>query len=111
MPRFWKGTLTQPFSIKLFPGIWHAHPRWMNRTILVRNNDVESSFQLLNRLMESEGMIKIIRNSQYYQKPYMQRKQMSLAASKAIFNEDMKLKIDFLMRKNRIDAYPGQMST
>uniref|UniRef100_A0AC35UE00 Mitochondrial 28S ribosomal protein S21 n=1 Tax=Rhabditophanes sp. KR3021 TaxID=114890 RepID=A0AC35UE00_9BILA len=111
MPRFWRGTLSQPFAVGLFKGIWHAHPRWTNKTILVQNNDVDASFQVLNKLMESEGLLKIIRNGQYYQKPYMQRKQQSMAASKAIFNEDMKLKINFLMRKNRIDAFPGQMST
>lgn len=61
--------------------------------------------------MENEGLLKIIRNSQFYRKPFMQRKEMSIAASKAIFNEDMNLKIKFLSRKNRVDAYPGQIST
>uniref|UniRef100_A0A0K0EV15 28S ribosomal protein S21, mitochondrial (inferred by orthology to a human protein) n=1 Tax=Strongyloides venezuelensis TaxID=75913 RepID=A0A0K0EV15_STRVS len=111
MPRVWRGTFNQPFAIKLFPGIWHAHPRWTNRTVLVKDNDVDGSFRILNRLLESEGMLKIIRNSEYYQKPYMQRRKISIEASKAIFNEDMKLKINFLMRKNRVDAYPGQIST
>ena len=61
--------------------------------------------------MESEGLLKIIRRTQYYQKPFMQRKQASMEASNAIFNEDMNRKMRFLMRKNRIDAYPGQMTT
>ena len=61
--------------------------------------------------METEGLLKIIRNGEFYQKPYMQRKNISIEASKAIFNEDMKLKVNFLMRKNRVDAYPGQIST
>uniref|UniRef100_A0A0K0E006 28S ribosomal protein S21, mitochondrial n=1 Tax=Strongyloides stercoralis TaxID=6248 RepID=A0A0K0E006_STRER len=111
MPRFWKGILTQPYAIKLFPGIWHAHPKWTNRTVLVRNNDVADSFILLNRLMESEGLFKIIRQGQFYKKPYMQRKEISMKACTAIFDEDMKLKIKFLSRKNRLDAYPGQITT
>ena len=56
-------------------------------------------------------MLKIIRSTQYYQKPFMQRKQISMEASRAIFNEDMNRKMKFLMRKNRIEAYPGQMTT
>lgn len=60
--------------------------------------------------MEKEGIMKIIRNTQYYQKPYMQRKQLSIAASQAIVREDMNRKMKFLLRKNRLDAYPGQMT-
>uniref|UniRef100_A0A915AP25 Mitochondrial ribosomal protein S21 n=3 Tax=Ascarididae TaxID=6250 RepID=A0A915AP25_PARUN len=111
MVRAWRGTLRQPFGVALFPGIWHAHPRFMNRTVLVKDNDVDSAFHLLNRLMDMEGMLKIIRQTQYYQKPFMQRKALSVEASKAIFNEDMRRKAQFLMRKNRIDTYPGQMTT
>uniref|UniRef100_A0A1I7YVM5 28S ribosomal protein S21, mitochondrial n=1 Tax=Steinernema glaseri TaxID=37863 RepID=A0A1I7YVM5_9BILA len=109
--QFWRGTLHQPFAVGLFRGIWNAHPRWMNRTVLVSNNDVDSAFHLLNRLMDKEGMLKIIRRTQYYQKPYMQRKQLSIEASTAIFNEDMKRKMSFLSRKNRAEAFPGQMTT
>ncbi|MFH4978961.1 hypothetical protein AB6A40_005670 [Gnathostoma spinigerum] len=107
----WSGTLKQPFAVHLFHGIWHAHPRWTTRTVLVKDNDVDGAFRLLNRLMENEGLLKIIRNTRYYQKPYMQRKAMSMDASRAIFNEDMKRKLEFLSRKNRMDSHPGQMTT
>ncbi|CAJ0585561.1 unnamed protein product, partial [Mesorhabditis spiculigera] len=85
----WRGTLTQPYAVKMFPGIWNAHPRYHMRTVMVKENDVDGAFHLLNRLMEVEGLMKIIRNTQYYQKPFMQRKALSMEASKAIFNEDM----------------------
>ncbi|VDK53723.1 unnamed protein product [Cylicostephanus goldi] len=62
-------------------------------------------------LLDSEGLLKIIRRTQFYQKPYMQRKQLSIEASTAIFNEDMNRKMHFLMRKNRPDAYPGQITS
>ncbi|KJH45587.1 ribosomal protein S21 [Dictyocaulus viviparus] len=110
MVRYWRGTITQPFAVKMFSGIWNAHPRFATRTVLVQNNDVDSAFSLLNRLMDAEGLLKIIRRTQYYQKPFMQRRQLSIEASTAIFNEDMKYKMQFLMRKNRPDAYPGQIT-
>ncbi|KAK6756692.1 hypothetical protein RB195_014866 [Necator americanus] len=111
MVRRWRGTLTQPFAVKLFKGIWNAHPRFATRTVMVKNNDVDSAFSLLNRLLDAEGLLKIVRRTQFYQKPYMQRKQLSIEASTAIFNEDMNRKMHFLMRKNRPDAYPGQITT
>lgn len=60
--------------------------------------------------MDKEGIMKIIRNTQYYQKPCMQRKQMSIAASQAIIKEDLNHKMRFLLRKNRVDSYPGQIT-
>ncbi|CAI4227283.1 unnamed protein product [Auanema sp. JU1783] len=110
MPRTWRGTLHQPFAVKLFKGIWNAHPRFATRTVLVKDNDVDSAFQLLNRMMDSEGLLKIIRKTQFYQKPYIQRKSLSMEASAALFNEDMNRKMRFLLRKNRSDAYPGQIT-
>ncbi|KAK5965092.1 Mitochondrial Ribosomal Protein Small [Trichostrongylus colubriformis] len=111
MVRRWRGTIKQPFAIKLFSGVWNAHPRFATRTILVKNNDVDSAFSLLNRLMDSEGLLKLIRRTQFYHKPTQQRKQLSIEASNAIFNEDMTRKMQFLLRKNRPDAHPGQMTT
>lgn len=60
--------------------------------------------------MEREGLLKIIRNTIRFQKPYMQRQNISMDASRAILREDMSRKIKFLTRKNRVDAYPGQIT-
>ncbi|VDK69860.1 unnamed protein product [Onchocerca ochengi] len=111
MVRCWRGTLKQPFGIKLFWNIHHAHQQFLNKTVLVVNNDVTSAFHLLNRLMNNEGLLDILRKTRYYRKPYMQRNELSREISKAIINEDMRRKIQFLMRKNRPDPYPGQMTT
>ncbi|KAI6224359.1 SCD domain-containing protein [Aphelenchoides fujianensis] len=109
MPRFWSGLMKQPFGVKL-TGLWGKHPRFTNRTVMVANNDVDAAFLTLNRLMEREGMLKIIRNTQYFIKPTKQRQLMSLEASRAIVREDLQHKMKFLMRKNRVDAYPGQLT-
>lgn len=63
------------------------------------------------RLMNNEGLLDILRKTRYYRKPYMQRNELSREISKAIINEDMRRKIQFLMRKNRPDPYPGQITT
>ena len=42
-----------------------------------------------------------------YEKPYLARNRVNIERAKAIYNEDMRNKIDFIMRKNRTDPYPG----
>lgn len=49
MVRFWRGTLQQPFAVKLFKGIEAAHPQFTNRTVMVKNNDIDTAFIALNR--------------------------------------------------------------
>uniref|UniRef100_A0A914UXM2 Mitochondrial ribosomal protein S21 n=1 Tax=Plectus sambesii TaxID=2011161 RepID=A0A914UXM2_9BILA len=111
MVRVWRGGIGQPFGSKLFAGIWAAHARWTNRTVLVEKNDVDAAFKLLNMLMDREGLTKIIRRTQYFEKPYEQRNRMAYEQCRAIYDEDMNRKIKFLMRKNRKDPFPGQMTT
>lgn len=48
MVRAWRGNLIQPFAVRLH-GLWNAHPKFMTKTIMVENNDVDSAFTLLNR--------------------------------------------------------------
>lgn len=60
-------------------------------------------------MMEREGLLKIIRDTMRFQKPYIQRQNMSMDASRAIIREDLNRKIKFLARKNRVDAFPGQV--
>ena len=42
-----------------------------------------------------------------YEKPFLARGRVNLERSKAIYDEDMRNKIAFIMRKNRTDPYPG----
>lgn len=52
----------------------------------------------------------IIRNTQRYMKPFMQRKLHAYDATRSIQREDFEHKMKFLMRKNRADPYPGQIT-
>ncbi|KAI1730027.1 ribosomal protein s21 domain-containing protein [Ditylenchus destructor] len=111
MPRFvFHTNLRQPFGIRFFKGIWAAHPDLFHRTILVKDNDVDGAFMLLNRLLKMEGMLDMIRNKDYYVKPTKQRWNISRTATKALISEDMDIKMRLLMRKNRRDPYPGQVT-
>ncbi|VDO78616.1 unnamed protein product [Soboliphyme baturini] len=61
--------------------------------------------------MSREGLLDIYRRTRYFEKPYKQRRRIAYETCKAIYDEDMRRKIDFIARKNRVDPWPGQVST
>jgi len=83
------------------------HTLFVARTVLVRQNDVEEGMRLLNRIMGREGMIDQYRRTRYYEKPFQTRRRVNYEKCKAIYNEDMTRKIQLVMRKNRVEPYPG----
>ncbi|KRY84711.1 28S ribosomal protein S21, mitochondrial [Trichinella pseudospiralis] len=98
----------QPFGHPLFRGITRAHQRFINKTVLVKDNNVEEALKILNKKMSQEKLLEIYRRTRYYEKPYQQRNQYSFEICKAIYNEDMNRKIALISRKNRPDRWPGQ---
>ena len=86
-------------------GIRHAY--FVSRTVLVRNNEVEEAMRLLNRVMGREGMFDQFRRTRRYEKPFQTRRRVNYEKCKAIYNEDMSRKIQLVMKKNRVDPFPG----
>jgi len=80
---------------------------WISRTVMVQDNKVEEALQLLNKIMSREGLLKRYRLTRYYEKPCRTRQRVNYEKSKDIYDEDMRNKIRFVMRKNRMDPYPG----
>jgi len=85
---------------------WHLVD-FVARTVMVRNGQVNSSFRVLNRLLGQEGILDEYRRTRRYEKPYQVRQRINYTTCRAIYGEDMQRKIEFVMRKNRIDPYPG----
>uniref|UniRef100_A0A0K8TS99 Putative 28s ribosomal protein s21 mitochondrial n=1 Tax=Tabanus bromius TaxID=304241 RepID=A0A0K8TS99_TABBR len=81
--------------------------RYMARTILVQNNNVEEACRLLNRIVGKEGIFDQYRRTRYYEKPFQVRRRINFEKCKAIYNEDMDRKIQFVLRKNRVEPFPG----
>lgn len=115
----------QPFGLQTFRGLEAAQQRiGTARTVLVKDNDVESAFRVLNRclnrrargtgrklvtlrLMSAEGLLGVIRRTARFEKPFKQRQRAAFSACRAIYDEDMGRKIAFLSRLNRKDPNPG----
>lgn len=83
------------------------HARFIARTVLVTNGNVDGAVAVLNRILSSEGIFEHFRRRRYYEKPWQTRRRVNIEICKAIYSEDMTNKITFVMRKNREDAWPG----
>lgn len=81
--------------------------RFIAKTVIVKNGNVDGALRVLNRIMGSEGLFDIYRRSRYYEKPFSTRRRVSWEICKSIYDEDMERKIKFVMRKNRTDPNPA----
>ncbi|XP_055542194.1 28S ribosomal protein S21, mitochondrial [Wyeomyia smithii] len=83
------------------------HAKFIARTVLVQNNNIEEACRVLNRILGKEEIFDQFRRTRYYEKPFQTRRRVNFERCKAIYNEDMNRKIQFVLRKNRVDPFPG----
>lgn len=83
------------------------HVPFISRTIFVKNNDVEHACRVLNRILGREEILDQYRRTRYYEKPTQVRRRINYERCKAIYDEDMDRRIKFLLRKNRLEPFPG----
>lgn len=83
------------------------HAKYIARTVLVQNNNLEEACRLLNRILGKEGILDQFRRTRYYEKPFQTRRRVNFEKCKAIYNEDMDRKIQFILKKNRVEPFPG----
>ncbi|UXI14627.1 WW domain-containing adapter protein with coiled-coil [Sarcoptes scabiei] len=81
--------------------------KFIGKTVIVKNGDVDGAMRVLNRIMGSEDLFNIYRRTRYYEKPFNTRRRISWQICKAIYDEDMNRKIKFVSRKNRINPNPA----
>ncbi|XP_022221902.1 28S ribosomal protein S21, mitochondrial [Drosophila obscura] len=83
------------------------HVQFLARTVLVQNNNVEEACRLLNRVLGKEEILDQFRRTRFYEKPFQVRRRVNFEKCKALYNEDMNRKIQFVLRKNRVEPFPG----
>lgn len=49
------------------------HIKFLARTVLVQNNNVEDACRVLNRILGKEGILDDWRRTRFYEKPYQVR--------------------------------------
>lgn len=90
-----------------FAEMVHKHVRFIARTVLVKDNNIEQACGILNRIMGKEDLLDQFRRTRYYEKPTQVRRRINYERCKAFYNEDMQRKIQMVLRKNRTDPFPG----
>ncbi len=83
--------------------------KFIGKTVIVKDGDVDGAMRVLNRIMGSEGLFDIYRRTRSYEKPWNTRRRVNWTLCKAIYDEDMDRKIKFVMRKNRVDPNPAMI--
>lgn len=83
------------------------HAKFIARTVLVKDNNVEQACGLINRLMAKEDLLDQWRRTRFFERPSQTRRRINYERCKAFYNEDMARKIEFVLRKNRVDPFPG----
>ncbi|XP_054153587.1 28S ribosomal protein S21, mitochondrial-like [Oppia nitens] len=77
--------------------------KFIGRTVLVRNGDLDGALRVVNKIMGNERLFDIYRRTRTYEKPWNTRRRVNWELCKSIYNEDMDRKIKFVMRTNRLD--------
>ncbi|XP_071500370.1 small ribosomal subunit protein bS21m-like [Diadema setosum] len=82
------------------------HLRFVARTVFVKNGDVDSAYRTLNSALNRDGIIETVRRKRYFEKPFQERRRKEYENMKGIYNQEMRRRISFIMRKNRTDPWP-----
>jgi small subunit ribosomal protein S21 len=82
------------------------HLRFVARTVLVQDNQVDQAVKALQRVLSSEKVIEQSKRWEYYEKPYERRNRLSFEKCKEIYGSEIDRKIRFIVRKNRENPYP-----
>ncbi|XP_075043833.1 small ribosomal subunit protein bS21m [Mixophyes fleayi] len=83
------------------------HLRFIARTVLVQNGNVDAAYKALNRILTTDGIIEEVKQRRYFEKPCVKRRRIKYETCKRIYNSEMARKISFLSRKTRQDPWPG----
>ncbi|KAM4013207.1 small ribosomal subunit protein bS21m [Anomaloglossus baeobatrachus] len=83
------------------------HLRFIARTVMVQNGNVDAAYKNLNRILTTEGLVDEVKRRRYYEKPCDKRRRIKYETCQRIYNSEMARKIAFLSRTTRTDPWPG----
>ncbi|XP_024154106.1 28S ribosomal protein S21, mitochondrial [Oryzias melastigma] len=83
------------------------HLRFVARTVMVQDGNVDAAYKTLNRLLTQDGIIDTVKRKRYYEKPCRERQRKNFENCKRIYNTEMARKIAFVSRTSREDPWLG----
>nr|XP_055165531.1 28S ribosomal protein S21, mitochondrial-like [Nyctereutes procyonoides] len=72
------------------------YPKFIARTVMVQEGNVEGAYRTLNRILTMDGLIQDIKRRSYYEKPCRRRQKESYETCQRMYNMEMAHKINFL---------------
>ncbi|KAH9499979.1 28S ribosomal protein S21, mitochondrial [Bulinus truncatus] len=81
------------------------HTRFLARTVLVANNQIEPAYNILDRILKREKFFIEVKRKERFEKPFLTRSRLAYERCRRIYDSEMKRKIAFVMRKNRPDPF------
>jgi small subunit ribosomal protein S21 len=82
------------------------HLKFIARTVLVENNQLERSLATLNKILSKEKVIETSKRYERCERPYERRNRMSFEKCMEIYSGEIDRKIRFVVRKNRENPFP-----
>ncbi|XP_047409621.1 28S ribosomal protein S21, mitochondrial-like [Sciurus carolinensis] len=83
------------------------HLKFIARTVMVQEGNVEGTYRTLNRILSIDGLTEDIKRRRHYEKPCRKRQRESYENCWWIYKTEMARKINFLMQKNWADPWQG----
>ncbi|XP_042362459.1 28S ribosomal protein S21, mitochondrial [Plectropomus leopardus] len=83
------------------------HLRFIARTVMVQNGDVDTAYKTLTRFLTQDGIIDTVKRKRYFEKPCRERQRKNFEKCKRIYNSEMSRKIAFISKTNREDPWLG----
>ncbi|XP_005098001.1 28S ribosomal protein S21, mitochondrial [Aplysia californica] len=81
------------------------HLRFLAKTVLVRNNQIEPAYRILDGILKREQFFSDVKRKERFEKPFLKRSRLSYERARRIYDSEMQRKIEFVMRKNRPDPF------
>ncbi|XP_006869254.1 PREDICTED: 28S ribosomal protein S21, mitochondrial-like [Chrysochloris asiatica] len=83
------------------------HLKFIARTVMVQEGNVEGAHRTLKRMLTMDGLIDDTKRRWYHEKPCHKWQGESCETCRRIDNMEMAQKINILMCKNRADSWQG----
>merc|ERR1712212_752574 len=81
------------------------HIRFIAKTVMVKDNNIEPAYQLLDRILKREKIFAEVKRKERFEKPFLKRSRLAYERQRRIYDSEMQRKIEFVMRKNRPDPF------
>ncbi|KAM8841636.1 small ribosomal subunit protein bS21m [Spinachia spinachia] len=83
------------------------HLRFLARTVMVQDGNVDGAYKVLTRILTHDGIIDAVKRKRYYEKPCQERQRKNFEHCRRIYHSEMARKITFISVTNREDPWLG----